>query len=114
MACELTTKREDEVKKEIKAAIDTLKAMAANCKEGDRHICVLDRGWIFCGNLTRTEDGINTLTNVVNVRKWARGGFGLASTDPKAAGVEVDDCATIRFRDSALMFAVPVSENWNE
>jgi len=29
-------------------------------KEGDRHIVVLDRGWIFCGNLTRTDDGDNS------------------------------------------------------
>jgi len=102
------------MKNDAKKALETLTAMVANCKEGDRHIVVLDRGWIFCGNLTRTDDGVNTLTNVVNIRKWARNGFGGLTTDPKAAGVECDDCAAIRFRDSALMFAVPVAENWNE
>lgn len=102
------------MKNKVQEAIATLTSLAATCKEGDRHIVVLDRGWIFCGNLTRTEDGVNTLTNVVNIRKWVRNGFGGLTTDPKAAGMECDECAAIRFRDSALMFAVPVPENWNE
>ena len=102
------------MKKEIKEAIATLTSLAATCKEGDRHLVVLDRGWIFCGNLTRTDDGVNTLTDCVNVRKWSSGGFGGLTTDPKGSGAVCDSCAPIRFRDSAMILAVPVPENWNE
>ncbi len=97
---------------DAKEAIKTLTALAANCAEGDRHICVLDRGWVFIGKLTRADDGVCTLADCYNIRKWKSGGFGGLSAGGKSAGVTLDKCAAIRFREDAMIFAVPVGAGW--
>ena len=56
---------------EIKAALEEYQDV-----EGDRCIVVLDRGWIFVGNLSVDETNTCTLRNVHNIRKWSSGGFG--------------------------------------
>jgi len=98
---------------EVKQALETLERATANCTKGDRHIVVLDRGWIFAGNMTQDEHGVYTLTNCVNVRKWSQGGFGALAISASKAGATLDDCAPIRFRADAMIFAVPIPENWN-
>src|SRR3990167_7092903 len=95
-------------KEQIKKALKTLEEAAAAMPNGDRHICVLDRGWIFVGNLTETEPGRYTLSNVKNVRKWQQGGFGLLSKGARSAGATLDDGTPLRFTASALLFSVPV------
>ena len=101
------------MKSEVKKALQTLEAATANCQVGDRHIVVLDRGWIFVGDLSQDDDtGVYTLSNCHNVRKWAKGGFGLLSQDASAAGAVLDKAATLRFRSRALLFAVPVAREW--
>lgn len=98
----------------VKEALDLLGSLAAKCTDGDRHICVLDRGWIFAGKLHRDDKGINTLTDCCNIIRWTGGGgIGRVATDPKLAKVEVAPSAPIRFRDSAMIFAIPIPENWN-
>lgn len=82
--------------------------------EGDRHIVVLDRGWIFVGNLSKREDGTYVLVNAKNVRKWQRGGFGALSKGAKLSEATLDDAAPIIFTDKALLFTVPVAEDWDD
>ena len=62
----------------------------------------------------RDADGIYTLTNVVNVRKWNKGGFGALSQSAKEAEATLDECAPIRFRQDAMIFAGPITEDWHE
>ena len=85
---------------------------------GNRHIVVLDRGWIFVGTLSEPAPILNQhgyrLTNAQNVRSWGSGGFGGLTNDPKGSGVKVDDCADLRFDASAVIFTVPVPDSWNE
>jgi hypothetical protein len=85
--------------KEMKEALDVIQRRAANCAVGDRHIVVLDRGWIFAGNLSQDKDTkVYTLTDAVNIRKWTQGGFGLLS----------------KSNPSAMIFAVPIAGGWDE
>jgi hypothetical protein len=102
------------MKEEVKQAIKVLEQATANCATGDRHIVVLDRGWIFAGNLSKDEHHVYTLTDAVNVRKWDSGGFGALSKSATAAGATLDKCATLRFHETAMMFAVPISSDWHE
>ncbi len=98
------------MKKEITEAMETIKKFAANCKEGDRHIVVLDRGWIFIGDLSQDEKGVYTLSNAHNIRKWSKEGFGGLTLGMKNSGATIDKCAAMRFKD--MIFAVPVSKDW--
>ncbi len=99
---------------EVKKAIETLQRVTANCTAGDRHLVVLDRGWIFAGNLSMDEHGVYTITNCKNVRKWASGGWGGLSLSAKDSGAVLDDCAPVKFEASARLFVTPIGEGWDE
>ena len=99
------------MKDEVKKALEVLSAATANCKHGDRHIVILDRGWIFVGDLSR-EDNVCTLANPINVRRW-QGGFGKLTEGANSAQAVLDKCdSVIRFDASAIKFVVPISETW--
>jgi hypothetical protein len=102
------------MKKEVKEAINTITSAFANCAEGDRHIVVLDRGWIFAGNLSCDEHNVYTLSSAVNVRKWNKGGFGALTSSVSAAEATLDKCSSIRFHQSAMIFVVPIGDDWDK
>lgn len=79
---------------------------------GGQCLCVLDRGWIFVGDLSTNDAGIHTLRNARNVRKWNKGGFGLLTRSREDSGAVLDDCADLQFTAGALIFCVPVAESW--
>ena len=81
---------------------------------GNRRIVVLDRGWIFVGQLETNDAGVCTLRQAFNLRRWKSGGFGGVTLDPNAAGVEVDACADVVFSVREIKFSVPIREEWNE
>lgn len=98
---------------DVKKAIETLQAATANCAVGDRHIAVLDRGWIFVGNMSlNKETNVYTLTDCQNVRKWERAGFGGLSKGAKSAGATMDPSSPMKFHASALIFCVPITGEW--
>ena len=99
----------------IKDAIETLQAATADCTTGDRHLVVLDRGWIFAGNLSLNDDGTYTLTNAIVVTKWTSGGFGGLTLSAKESGATLDPCAQpIKFHRRAMVFAIPIPEVWGQ
>ena len=75
--------------------------------KGRRRVVVLDRGWIFAGDLSEDE---TKLANVVNVRKWERFGFGGLCKDPTAAGAVLDPCENLEL--SGWIFCVEVADDW--
>jgi hypothetical protein len=99
----------------IKEALETIEAHMTNCAEDStRAIAVLDRGWIFVGDLSFDEaTKMYTMTSVKNVRTWKKGGFGLLSKSANDAGATLDNAANMKFHGSALIFAVPVGEGWD-
>lgn len=99
---------------EIKKALKVLQSATANCAQGDRHIAVLDRGWIFAGNMSLDpETNVYTMTDCVNIRKWTSGGFGAVSQSVGAAGATLDECAPIKFHARAMIFCVPIGSDWD-
>ena len=76
---------------------------------GTRAVVVVDRGWIFAGDVAR-ENGRIKLTNALHVFKWESVGFaGMLENTKKA---DLRPIADVDVPEDAEIFCVPVSENW--
>lgn len=79
---------------------------------GNRFVVVLDRGWIYGGDLTEGEGKI-TLTNVVWPMYWSEIGFDGMLKDPKNPKVKLKKLDhTICVPDGVELFRVPVAHDW--
>lgn len=79
---------------------------------GTRAVVVVDRGWIFAGDVTR-ENGRIILTRAVHVLRWESIGFdGLIAT-PKSSKVTLKAMSrTVEIPAGAEVFSVPVADDW--
>ena len=76
---------------------------------GTRAVVVVDRGWIFAGDVAR-ENGRIKLTKALHVFKWESVGFaGMLENTKKA---DLRPIADVDIPEDAEIFCVPVSENW--
>lgn len=76
---------------------------------GNRAVIVVDRGWIFAGDVTR-EDGRIRLSRAVWVFRWESCGFAKVIEDPSKA--EIRPMANVDIPSGAEIFCVSVSDNW--
>jgi hypothetical protein len=76
---------------------------------GNRAVVVVDRGWIFAGDVTR-EDGRIRLSRAVWVFKWEGCGFAKVIEDPSKADIRI--IADVDIPNGAEIFCVPVHEQW--
>jgi hypothetical protein len=77
--------------------------------KGNRAIIVVDRGWIFAGDVTR-ENGRIKLSRALHVFKWESVGFsGMIENTKKA---DLRKIADVDIPEAAEIFCVPVSESW--
>jgi hypothetical protein len=95
----------------VAEAIKTIRESVCMGDEKGRNIVVLDRGWIFVGDLKRVDGGY-LLTNASNIRSWQKGGFGALTNSPDEADAKLDPCKPIWFRERSMLFYVPVGEGW--
>ena len=79
--------------------------------KGTRAVIVVDRGWIFAGNVVRKDNRIY-LSNACQVWRWESIGFNGMIDDPKSSKVVVKKCADVEIPATSEIFAVPVSDNW--
>ena len=82
-----------------------------NRNSGNRAVIVVDRGWIFAGDVTR-KDGRIYLSRAVWVFKWESVGFAAVIENPKKAKADIRPIADVDIPDGAEIFCVPVAENW--
>ena len=76
---------------------------------GNRAIIVVDRGWIFAGDVTR-ENGRIKLSRALHVFKWESVGFaGIIENTKKA---DLRPIADVDIPEDSEIFCVPVSESW--
>lgn len=79
---------------------------------GNRAVIVVDRGWIFAGDVTR-ENGRIKLNRAVWVFRWESVGFDGVISDPKSSKVTLKTMSRpIDIPEGAEIFSVPVDENW--
>jgi len=77
--------------------------------KGNRAIIVVDRGWIFAGDVTR-ENGRIKLSRALHVFKWESVGFaGMIESTKKADLRKISD---VDIPEDAEIFCVPVSLDW--
>ena len=76
---------------------------------GNRAVVVVDRGWIFAGDVTR-ENGRIKLSRAVWVFRWESCGFAKVIEDPRNADIRL--MADVDIPEGAEIFSVPVTEQW--
>lgn len=80
---------------------------------GNRKVVVVDRGWIFAGDVALTDDGSLLLTRAVWVFRWERIGFAAMLANPKAPGVDIRPMSVpVSIPSGSLIFACPVEDTW--
>lgn len=86
-------------------------APVSNRPRGTRAVVVVDRGWIFAGDVTR-ESGRIRISNALHVFKWESIGFAGMIADPKKAKADLRKIADVDMPAGAEVFCVPVADNW--
>jgi hypothetical protein len=76
---------------------------------GSRAVVVVDRGWIFAGDVVR-EDGRIRLSRCVWVFRWESCGFSKVIEDPSNA--DIRPMADVDLPAGAEIFSVPVAADW--
>lgn len=90
--------------------INGIKYVRADSKPaGTRAVVVVDRGWIFAGDVTR-ENGRIYLSNAVWVFRWESVGFNGIIENPKKA--DIRKIADVDIPAHAEVFCVPVKADW--
>jgi hypothetical protein len=75
---------------------------------GNRAVIVVDRGWIFAGDMIR-ENGRIKLSRALHVFKWDSIGFAKMVETAKA---DLHPISDVDLPEDAEIFCVPVPENW--
>lgn len=77
----------------------------------NRCVVVVDRGWIFAGDLEE-KDGRILLGRVVWLFRWESVGFAKVIEGPKASGADLRHHADVSIPAGAEIFRVPVAPEW--
>jgi hypothetical protein len=96
--------------------VDGVRYVAAQ-SEGRRAVVVVDRGWIFAGDVTRVpatpERGRHLrLDRAVHVFSWQSVGFAAMLADPKAAKADLRPCIPQEIPEGSEIFCCPVGDSW--
>jgi hypothetical protein len=79
---------------------------------GKRAVVVVDRGWIFAGDVTE-ENGRIYLDRAVWVFRWEGIGFDGVIADPKSAKATIKKLSNrVDIPKGAEVFRVPVGDSW--
>lgn len=91
--------------------IDGVEYAPVNKNAGNRAVVVVDRGWIFAGDVTR-ENGRIRLSRALHVLRWESIGFAGMIDSPKKAKADLRPVADVDMPEGAEIFCVPVAADW--
>lgn len=92
--------------------IDGVEYVEKNTASGNRFVVVVDRGWIFAGDVRR-ENGRIFLSHAVHVFRWESIGFDGMISNPNSDKVTLKRLANdVEIPDSSEIFSIPVSDQW--
>ena len=91
--------------------INGIEYAPVNKNIGNRAVVVVDRGWIFAGDVTR-ENGRIRLSRALHVFKWEGAGFSGMIDNPKKAKADLRPVADVDIPEGAEIFCVPVTAEW--
>lgn len=79
---------------------------------GNRAVVVVDRGWIFAGDVTR-ENGRIRLDRAVWIFRWESIGFDGVISNPKHKSATIKPMPNgVEIPSGAEVFCVPVADDW--
>lgn len=78
---------------------------------GNRAVVVVDRGWIFAGDVIR-ENGRIKLYRAIHVFRWESIGFDGMIQNPKSNKVTLKPLADVDMPESSEIFCIPVKDDW--
>lgn len=78
---------------------------------GSRAVVVVDRGWIFAGDVKR-ENGRIYLSRALHVFRWESIGFDGMIANPKSNKVTLKKISDVEIPEGAEIFCVPVEGQW--
>ena len=79
---------------------------------GKRAVVVVDRGWIFAGDVTE-ENGRIRLSRAVWVFNWSHIGFDGVLKNPRSEKVNIRKLShNVDLPCDAEVFRIPVADNW--
>lgn len=82
-----------------------------NKTTGTRAVVVVDRGWIFAGDVTR-ENGRIRISRALHLFRWESIGFAKVIETPKSSKVDLRPIADVDLPDGAEIFCIPVADDW--
>ena len=92
--------------------VDYVRADSVQSKPtGNRAVIVVDRGWIFAGDVTR-ENGRIKLSRAIHVFRWESIGFDGVIKNPKSNKVTLKPLSDVDMPAGAEIFAIPVADDW--
>jgi hypothetical protein len=86
---------------------------------GNRHVVVIDRGWIVAGDVSTDEESESLsdiiVSNAVHVFRWESIGFAGVLKDPKSSKVTLMDLPyPVKVPAGSVIFQVPVPADWGK
>lgn len=79
---------------------------------GKRAVVVVDRGWIFAGDVARANGRI-LLTRAVWIRNWSEIGFDGVLADPNSSKLVKKPLNNlVDIPEASEIFCIPVSDSW--
>lgn len=92
--------------------VDGVKYVEEVPATGTRAVVVVDRGWIFAGDVTR-ENGRIKLTRAVHVFRWESIGFDGMIANPNSSKVTLKALSNpVDIPEGSEVFTVPVEDTW--
>lgn len=91
-----------------KITVNGVEYVPAKRFAGTRAVVVVDRGWIFAGDVTRENRRIR-LSRALHVFKWEGIGFAGVIETEKA---DLRPIADVDIPEAAEIFCVPVHDQW--
>ena len=109
---EMTNQKETEMTTLNINGVDYIRADSVQPKpNSNRAVIVVDRGWIFAGDVTR-ENGRIKLSRAIHVFRWESIGFDGVIKNPKSNKVLLKPLADVDIPADAEIFAIPVDADW--
>ncbi len=78
---------------------------------GNRAVVVVDRGWIFAGDVSE-ENGRIKLSRALHVFRWESIGFNGMIDDPKSSKVVLKKIADVDLPKDSEIFRIAVGDSW--
>ena len=96
------------------APVGSTDGSANTLPSGNRHVVVIDRGWIVAGDVTTDEVTQELIvSNALHVFRWESIGFTGVLENPKSDKVTLKNIPyPVKVPQGSVIFTIPVPQDW--